>query len=380
MRDITAHSIPIETFRVNRECVHVTWRDGRQSDYHHIWLRDNCPSVWHPTTRERVLDSMSLDPDIQPASVRLDERGRLIIDWPENHTSIYEPAWLRQYSYDDQSRAERQPQTRYWTRDIVEQLAVFDAPPLMTDDHALLQWLRQLRDHGFTLVRQTPRTDTAAEELAGRIAYRRQTNFGVRFEVVSKPDANNVAYTALELKAHTDLPNREMPPGMQFLHCLQCDAEGGESIFVDGFHAAAVLRDVNPEAFDILSSTALPFRFHDREWDLRWKAPVIQLDSDGALAEVRYHNALMAPLDVPPGKVKSVYWALQAFTAIVRQPENVLTLTLQPGELAAFHNRRILHGRSAFNPASGRRRLLGCYVDADEFHSRIRVLERSQAS
>lgn len=40
----------------------------------------------------------------------------------------------------------------------------------------------------------------------------------------------------------------------------------------------------------------------------------------------------------------------------------------------AFDNRRILHGREAFNPATGNRHLHGCYVDRVEFDSRMRML------
>ncbi len=376
MRKRTSAFTVIERLHVTRDRVQVTWGDGRECDYHHIWLRDNCPSVWHPTTWERTLDSMQIDPDIEPTSVRLSEQGDLVIEWPGADTSVFDPAWLREYSYDAQSRAERRPQPQPWDGPTIAQRPTFDGPALMRDDGALLQWLQQLRDDGFSLVRQVPLTDTAVEALAGRIAFCRQTNFGVGFEVASKPNANNVAYTALELKAHTDLPNREMPPGIQFLHCLQFEAEGGDSLFVDGFHAAEQLRQADPGAFELLSTTAVPFRFHDAEWDLRWKAPVIQLDHDGGLAEIRYHNALMAPLDVSADQVRPMYRALRAFTDILRAPQNVFQVRLQPGDLVAFHNRRVLHGRAAFDPESGPRRLLGCYVDIDEFNSRIRILER----
>ncbi len=44
--------------------------------------------------------------------------------------------------------------------------------------------------------------------------------------------------------------------------------------------------------------------------------------------------------------------------------------------MVVFDNRRVLHGREAFDPASGYRRLLGCYVDRGEWDSRIRVLSR----
>ena len=65
---------------------------------------------------------------------------------------------------------------------------------------------------------------------------------------------------------------------------------------------------------------------------------------------------------------------------MTRDPRFEVRLRLAPGELIAFDNRRVLHGRGAFDPASGRRRLQGCYVDGDELLSRIRTLERRLAA
>ncbi|MCX7224134.1 MAG: TauD/TfdA family dioxygenase [Burkholderiales bacterium] len=41
-----------------------------------------------------------------------------------------------------------------------------------------------------------------------------------------------------------------------------------------------------------------------------------------------------------------------------------------------FDNNRVLHGRTAFNPAEGQRQLQGCYIDRDGPRSLYRVLQR----
>ncbi|MDE0750293.1 MAG: TauD/TfdA family dioxygenase, partial [Acidimicrobiales bacterium] len=46
------------------------------------------------------------------------------------------------------------------------------------------------------------------------------------------------------------------------------------------------------------------------------------------------------------------------------------------GQLMAFDNQRVLHGRTACT--TGARHLQGCYVDKDSLHSRIRVLEAAR--
>ncbi|WP_255006450.1 TauD/TfdA family dioxygenase [Roseovarius sp. M141] len=45
--------------------------------------------------------------------------------------------------------------------------------------------------------------------------------------------------------------------------------------------------------------------------------------------------------------------------------------------MVVFDNRRVLHGRDSFDPATGFRHLHGCYVDRGEFSSRLRMLART---
>jgi gamma-butyrobetaine dioxygenase len=42
-------------------------------------------------------------------------------------------------------------------------------------------------------------------------------------------------------------------------------------------------------------------------------------------------------------------------------------------------NRRVLHGRTGFR-SGGERHLQSCYIERDEFTSRLRVLDRERSS
>ena len=57
-------------------------------------------------------------------------------------------------------------------------------------------------------------------------------------------------------------------------------------------------------------------------------------------------------------------------------PRFDLSFQLEPGWLVQFDNRRLLHGRHAFDTSAGERILEGCYVDGDALRSRYRVLRR----
>ncbi|WP_353188192.1 gamma-butyrobetaine dioxygenase [Pseudomonas sp.] len=357
----------------------IEWADGRVSPFHHAWLRDNCPcdQCVYSVTREQVFESVDAAEDLQPLATRIDTDGCLRIDWQDGHLSRFDPGWLRAHAYDDESRAERlagKPQPRLWHSDL--QLPVFDYTALMNDNAALLQWLLAVRDIGLTQVRGVPTEPGSLKLIAQRISFIRESNFGVLFNVQSKADADSNAYTAFNLPLHTDLPTRELQPGLQFLHCLVNDAEGGESIFVDGFAIADALRLEDPQLFEALCEIPVEFRNKDRHSDYRCLAPVIALDALGRVAEIRMANFLRGAFDTSVAQMPLLYRAYRRLIAMTREPRFRLMQRLKPGELWCFDNRRTLHARNAFDPATGARHFQGCYVDRDELLSRILVLQR----
>ncbi len=99
----------------------------------------------------------------------------------------------------------------------------------MVNDDLLLAFLIEAKKTGLALVDGMADDVEAGVDVARRIGFLRETNFGTTFEVISKPNPNNLAYTSHALPLHTDLANQELPPGFQFLHCLANEAEGGGS-------------------------------------------------------------------------------------------------------------------------------------------------------
>ncbi|MHC8317357.1 gamma-butyrobetaine dioxygenase [Pseudomonas sp. LB3P31] len=359
--------------------VQVIWADARISPFHHQWLRDNCPCPLcvYTVTREQVLEIVDVAEDLKPGAARIDADGCLFVDWQDGHLSRFDPGWLRAHAYDDDSRAERRagkPKTRLWRSDL--QLPVFEYSALMDDNDALLKWLLAVRDIGLTQVRGVPTEPGSLKLIAQRISFIRESNFGVLFNVQSKADADSNAYTSFNLPLHSDLPTRELQPGLQFLHCLVNDAEGGESIFVDGFAIADALREEDSQAFAALCEIPVEFRNKDRHSDYRCLAPIIAVDALGQVTEIRMANFLRGPFDASVEQMPRLYRAYRRFIAMTREPRFRLMQRLNPGELWCFDNRRTLHARNAFDPATAARHFQGCYVDRDELLSRILVLQR----
>lgn len=193
----------------------------------------------------------------------------------------------------------------------------------------------------------------------------------------SKPSPDSNAYLSIELPLHTDLPTRELQPGLQFLHCLHNEAEGGESIFVDGFHIARTLEVERPKIYELLTTLKWPFSNRTDYRDYRWTSPLIELDRDGNLSEVRINTFLQAPITtMPHHMVPAAYEAKHALLNAALEDRFRVYHMMKAGEMIVFDNRRILHARTEFFPQTGRRKLQGCYMDRDEPKSALRMLDR----
>jgi len=357
--------------------VTVVWSDAFSARFHFIWLRDNCAchSCINPVTREQVFEIDAVPLDIAPETVEISDQGGLFIQWQnDGHQSHYHPGWLRNYCYSEIDRCEPKRQPTTWGAGF--ELPEFEAAEVLHDDGALRDWLSALYEFGATKLKRLALEEDMVGRIAARISFMRETNFGTLWTVQSLPQTNTNANTSLELPPHTDLPTREQEPGLQFLHCFANEAIGGQSVLVDGFRVAEILREAEPGLFELLTQTGIDWHNTDRETDYRCKAPVIGLDADGDLWEVRYGNFLKGPIFAEPDKMPEVYAAYRRFMVESKNPDHQIRYMMEPGDMVAFENRRILHGRDAFDPGTGARRLRGCYVDRDELLSRLRVLNR----
>jgi gamma-butyrobetaine dioxygenase len=352
----------------------VTWADDTTTQFPTIWLRDNCPSGLHPDTQERMFDLLSIDETPQLITAEL-QGDVALLTYQDGHFSHMPIAMMDLHRPGQPAIDPGRIPFDLWRADIGAQgIARHDAARILTDDAALAAWMRDTASLGITIVAGLDDRTEAGVEVAQRIGFLRKTNFGTTFEVMNKPDPNNLAYTAVALPLHTDLPNQEVPPGYQFLHCLANEAAGGGSLFADGFAMAEDLRNEDLEAFDLLCNVAIPFRFHDRTADIRVHEPVITLGAAGEVIEIRFNAHLAGVFDMPAAVMPAYYRAYRAYMAKTRDAKYRVTLKLKAGEMVVFDNRRILHGRDAFDPMTGFRHLHGCYVDRGEFSARLRLL------
>ncbi|MCY4012755.1 MAG: TauD/TfdA family dioxygenase [Gammaproteobacteria bacterium] len=365
--------------------VQVTWPDGHAGRFPYFWLRENCPcqQCTHPEAWERIVDFMALPLTVKPDSVDADRAG-LHLTWPSHDAPCdgthYSWEWLDDHRLERHARLARKRRIRGWTGSMVDKdsLAVsHDA--MMARDDDLERLLRHVDSTGVGFVVGVPTDRLAVTEIAQRIAFVEESHFGRHFDVLSKVDPENLAYTPNALQPHNDLPSRQHLPGVQLLHCRRNDVAGGDSVFVDGIAVACRLREQNPAAFDLLSSLSVMFRSVAADWEIANRAPIIAVDEDGDVVGTRVHPALLGPVDIEPDEQPAFYRAHRELLSIALEPEMQFSFRFEEGDCVIFDNARILHARTAFDSTTGYRHLQGCYVGRDDLRSRLMVLRRRGA-
>ena len=363
----------------------ILWKDGTRSWFHNFWLRENCNcrKCTHPQAWERTLNFLSVPHDISPETLRADDAG-LHMTWPRHDAdcdnTFYSWDWLWENRTDTPARLSRKKTRTSWrARDLDINNHAIDYDMVMGSDAGLREFLEHIDDVGVAMIRNVPDTHEALLDLAAHIAFIEESHFGRCFEVESKPDPENLAYTSHSLPLHNDLPSRSQLPGVQFLHCRTNDAAGGESIMVDSLSVAARMKSEHPDYYAFLTRTPVKFTSIDEDWHIINRAPVIALDEDGDVIGTRMHPALLGPVDVPPEDMDMFYRAHRKMMEMCADPEMQLVFRLSAGDCQVFDNYRIMHARKSFDPNTGRRHLHGCYITSDDMRSRLDVLRRQGA-
>ena len=240
----------------------------------------------------------------------------------------------------------------------------------------MLKLLKSFYKHGFVVISNVPTKNNFIVNFANSIGSIRRTNFGEYFNVKSKPNPNDLAYTSLPLSPHTDNPYRKPVPNIQLLHCIENEVSGGLSTLVDGFSVAENLKNAHPEFFKILTEVKVKFRFVDKEVVLENEGKLIELDENKEVKQVRFSTRLDFVPALDKEKLDLYYQARNKISEMYNSDKFLVKFKLKPGDLLMMDNYRLLHGRTEFNSNEGNRFLQGCYIDYDSSEGKLRHLLR----
>ena len=373
--------LSIKKIEKKKTNLNIEWSDGEKSNFNYFWLRDNCPTAHDKDSNHRMFNILETSKDLIAEESEVNEEGKLVVKWSEgNHTSYYDQKWLRENCYTLKNKQKFISPYQLWNSSLEKNLKsiTLDHNEILNSKEGLLKWLKLLHYKGIAIVKNAPIEKESAFPVLNRISHTRQTFFDTPFEVINIPKPNNSAYTAHALRNHMDLPWFENPPGYQFLHCLVNSAEGGNSSAVDGFAVADYLKKNEKEIFETLVNIPLKFRDKDytQETIRNFHATAISLTKDGDYNDIRFSVATMDTLDCHPDIMDKVYKAHHKFGNLLHDDKFQINFRLEPGDIFSFNNRRVLHGRTAFNPNSGHRHLQGYYMDRDEILGRLNFLKK----
>ena len=396
-----------------------------------VWLRHNCPcpDCRDPVTGQRLVEITQIS-NGPLATVTAEFADSIEVTFaPDGHRSVFSRAWLAAAALpaaadadgDVDGDARTEDGRVLWRTESLGAVPAAAWASYQSDDAVRLSLLDAVARYGAGLLRGVPAADAMVTAVAETFGYVRETNYGRVFDVRVVADPANLAFTSRAIAPHTDNPYRDPVPTLQLLHCLSDASVGGDTVLVDGFAAAAALRDLDPVSFGVLTSTPIPFAYVDKETSLTACQPLIALNPRGRIACVRLNNRSMQPVRLPYAEAEAVYAAYRAWTAMIARPEFALALRLTPGDCLIFDNTRILHARTAFaassspgsgsgappgsgalpgsgappasggssdsavppgsgaSPRSGERHLQGCYADLDGLLSTLNVLRRRQS-
>ena len=102
---------------------------------------------------------------------------------------------------------------------------------------------------------------------------------------------------------------------------------------------------------------------------------MVELDTAGDVRLFRFSNQLAQPLSAPRStRSRRSTTPTATSGSIIDSGRYRATFKSADGDLLTVHSHRVLHGRLAYDPASGDRHLQDVYMEFDDLMARRRVL------
>ena len=346
---------------------------------HHLpsrWLRDHGEDAasLNPDSKQRLVDTFSLDRDVAAQSVRVDGSW-LEVEWSDGGRTGHGLDRLRRLAANRRSPA---PRTGHgftlpagiepWTTS--PSVAWFDFS-VVGDDDAWPEALAHLQRFGWVAFEGAELGTAASEQLAARIGYPRNSIFGALWQMNSGNfEHMDSAYESFALDVHTDGTYSHDGPGTIIFAQQLKTGEGGDSVLVDGFAAARDFQAADPEAADLLTRYSVTAHYLEPGIHLVAERPPLRVDGDGRLLQVSFHNYDRSPVLPAADVLDDVLDAYADFRRVFNDADRALFHPWKPGRVLLVDNWRCFHGRTAY---TGERHFNGCYTNHEDLEGAYRV-------
>lgn len=340
--------------------------EGRR--FHFAWLRDNCPC---PRCRDADSFQKIYDPCDREAVALAAERDgdALLVTWSDDaEAHRIKLAWLAANTYDVPPPAPAPvPALRLW-----DAASINAQPEVIRSPSAPEEFLGDLVHLGFARIGGLPREDLPAFiGSLGPVAYAsKQVDF---VDVKIIPGGEDLSLTSHALSPHTDQSYMAYAhPLVLVLHAIENTVTGGESILVDGFKVAEDLARERPEDYAVLARTTVTFRQYEPQLNYFFNRSIrtLELDADGKLKALHFSHKNFT-VDLPFEEMGAFYAAYTELLRRMKSPAYQYVFPLQPGQCLLMANHRVLHGRNAFDAASGIRHFSAGFLPRNYIDARL---------
>ena len=347
---------------------------GLKKEIHPFWLRErvNGENFVDKNTQQRLFDPTELKGKIKIKDLNLSHNYLEVTFNDGAFTRLKIEDIIKEFS--DINDVKHINKTR-WDSSL-KNLNNFEFKENIFEDKIMYDALQNFYKYGFVIFKNVPTKNNYIVNFANSIGSIRRTNFGEFFNVKSKPNPNDLAYTSLPLAPHTDNPYRNPVPSIQMLHCIENEVNGGLSTLVDGLTVTEKLKKDYPKYYKILTEIKVRFQFIDQDIILEDWAEMIHLDDEGELKQVRFSPRLdFVPL-MDKKKLDIYYSARNKISEFYNSDNYRIDFKLIKGDLLMMDNHRLLHGRTSYDANEGNRFLQGCYIDYDSTQGKLKHLKK----
>ena len=349
-------------------------KQGAKKEIHPFWLRErvNSENFLDQKTQQRLFDPTMLKNSSEISKVNISDKFLEVSFKDGAYAKLVIENILKEFEKDNELYFINKIS---WKSDF-QNNNIYKFNKNFFEEKIMYESLLDFYKYGFVIFENVPTQDNFIVNFANSIGSIRPTNFGEFFNVKSKPNPNDLAYTSLPLAPHTDNPYRKPVPCIQLLHCIENEVGGGLSTLVDGLAVTEELKKEHPSFFQILTEIKVRFQFVDDNVVLEDWAEMIQLDENKRLKQVRFSPRLdFVPL-MDKGKLELYYTARNEISEMYNSEKFRIEFKLKPGDLLMMDNYRLLHGRTEYNANEGNRFLQGCYIDYDSTEGKLKHLKR----
>ena len=349
-------------------------KQGAKKEIHPFWLRErvNSENFLDQKTQQRLFDPTMLKNNSEISKVNISDKFLEVSFKDGSYAKLDIENILKEFEKDNELYFINKIS---WKSDF-QNNNIYKFNKNFFEEKIMYESLLDFYKYGFVIFENVPTKDNFIVNFANSIGSIRRTNFGEFFNVKSKPNPNDLAYTSLPLAPHTDNPYRKPVPCIQLLHCIENEVGGGLSTLVDGLAVTEELKKEHPSFFQILTEIKVRFQFVDDNVVLEDWAEMIQLDENKRLKQVRFSPRLdFVPL-MDKEKLELYYAARNKISEMYNSKKFRIEFKLKPGDLLMMDNYRLLHGRTEYNANEGNRFLQGCYIDYDSTEGKLKHLKR----